>query len=319
MAGLTDPSTIGTIASLHRFPIKSMAGEAIDAASLTPMGIPLDRGWAVRNLEAGEQQGARKLPALLSLAATLDADDVPIVRFPDGETLRADDPRASVILSEFLGKRVRLVPPHPATDRAHFRNGRLLIDAEALRGEMGVRPGEAGPDLSRLPFAKVAELGRYATPPGTYFDAYPIHLITSASLAHVRQASGLSIDARRYRPNLVVDTPELAGLPEADWDGASLRIGTATLRIEASTVRCSIPGRAQPTYGIEADKRVVAAVAKSAARHLGAYAIVTRPGRVRVGDEVRMVPARKSRLRRRLVDTRRTLMRRAYGRILGSK
>ena len=115
--------------------------------------------------------------------------------------------------------------------------------------------------------------------------------LTTSSLRFVAERSGnTNVDARRYRPNLVIDTGDAAGLLEPGWEGTLLEVGDCRIRIETRTVRCSIPGRAQAIAGIDADKGVVRAVAEHADRHMGAYASIEKAGTVRVGDEVRLIP-----------------------------
>ena len=308
---------IGHVDRIFRFPVKSMTGEEIrEGLLMRDGGIRLDRTWAVRNLDAREQQGARKLPALLQLSAAFERNgesgEAPIVTFQDGRTLRADSEEASAAVSEFLGRRARLVPLRPREDAAHYRKGRFFVDAKEFREEMGVAPTEVGPDLSSLPLRRVAHLGVFATPLGTYFDAYPLHLLTTSSLAYVTEKLGrLALDPRRYRPNLVIDTGEVGELLEPGWEGATLRIGRCEIQVEARTIRCAIPGLAQPAHGIDADKTVVRTVAKHADRHLGAYATVAQPGTVRVGDPVHLVDANRN----RITNTLRSLQRKVLGRV----
>ena len=314
---------IGTVRSLHRYPVKSMVGEELSAVEVGVGGIPGDRIWAVRNLDVGEQQGARQLPGLLGLAATLpegDSRDVPIIGFPEGDALAADDPRASERLSAHLGKRLALVPLEPASNAAHYKKASSKLNAPELRRELGVRPGERAPDLSRLPLRKLAELGVYMTPPGTYYDAFPLHLLTTSSIRFIADQSGNdNIDPRRYRPNVVIDTGDTDGLLEASWEGAALEVGGCVIRVEAQTVRCSIPGRAQAIDGIEADEEVVRAVAEHAERHLGVYATIERAGTVRAGDAVTLVPSGRGGLANHIRRTQRSLTRAIIDRLLGDK
>ncbi len=60
-----------TIAGLWRYPVKSLAGEAIDEATLTPHGIPGDRIVYVRGPEG--LRTSRRQYRLLGLRGTLDA------------------------------------------------------------------------------------------------------------------------------------------------------------------------------------------------------------------------------------------------------
>lgn len=312
-------TVVGKVRSLHRYPVKSMVGEAIEEAAIGELGVPGDCAWAARNLELGEQQGARKLPKLLTLTASFvdgDASGVPLIGFPDGSSLRADDPRASERVSEHVGTRVKLVPLEPRSNAAHYKKANQKLDAAELREEMGVVPGEAGPDVSTVGFRKMVELGTYATPPGTYFDAFPLHVLTTSSLRYVaEQADNPNIDARRYRPNILVNT-DAPGLLEPTWEGAALQIGACRIRVDAPTVRCSNPGRVQAIDGIDADKSVIRAVAEHADRHLGVYASIEQPGRVRVGDEVRLVPRKANPVADSMRGAKKAVLRSVVGYLL---
>ncbi len=314
---------VGHVQSLHRYPVKSMVGEDVRSVNVTSSGLEGDRAWAVRNLEAREQQGARRLPGLLGVVSMSQtpgdpsSSGPPLLRFPDGETLVADDPRASERLSEHLGKRVKLVPLAPRSNLAHYRLGRLSADGAELRREFGMLAGEDAPDMSNIPFRKLAQLSVFATPPGTYFDAFPLHLITTSSLRYVRSQSGnANIDARRYRPNVVIDSGDSEGLIEAGWEGARLELGGCEIHVEARTIRCSIPGRAQAIEGIGADKDVIRAVAQHADRHLGVYATVIRGGSVSRGDPVHLFPRAERPVADRLRQMQRGVIRRIFGHLL---
>ena len=163
-----------------------MGGEQLRTCDLGDLGIPGDRGWAIRDEVAGEIRGAKKLPALLLAAARYveepAADRIPAAEivFPDGIRMRTDAPDVAARLSELVGRRVTLWPRRPPDDRAHYRRG--LPDnpdfETELRGIFGRLPDEPLPDLAVFP----QELFEYTSPLGTYFDALPIHLLTTASL-----------------------------------------------------------------------------------------------------------------------------------------
>ena len=64
-----------TIAGLWRYPVKTMAGEPITEALLTPLGIPGDRIVHVRGPEG--VRTSRRQYKLLGLHGSLDADGLP--------------------------------------------------------------------------------------------------------------------------------------------------------------------------------------------------------------------------------------------------
>jgi uncharacterized protein YcbX len=113
-----------------------------------------------------------------------------------------------------------------------------------------------------------------------------VHLVTTASLAALRERSGLDGDRLRFRPNLLVDAGPARGFCEFDWIGKRLRAGESVLAVESKTIRCSMPSRAQPRLGIPEEPRITAALVVHCKRHLGVNVHVESGGPVRTGDPV---------------------------------
>jgi uncharacterized protein YcbX len=252
-----------------------------------------DRSWAIRDEESGALTGAKKLPSLMHLEARFveepRAGEAPervrpvVVRFPDGSEAASGSSEVHDRLSDHVKRRVRLVPLAPVRDRAHYR-ARQASESE-LRQIFELAPGEPLPDLSMLPLALLAELALYATPRGTHFDCFPLHVLTTASVEALRAlAPGSDFDVRRFRPNLLLETDARDTLTELAWCGGTLDAGSFRARIETPTPRCSMPSRSQP--GLAADPRIMKTIAAHAERCLGVYASIAKPGRVQVGDRV---------------------------------
>src|SRR5262249_39891992 len=237
--------SIGRVRELWRYPVKSMAGERLDEATVDAGGIPGDRGWAVRDERGGGIRGAKKIAGLMRLSArylespTRSQPRVPEIELPDGTRLRADAPDAAARVSAALETPVTLWPLLPASEREHYRRGPpdhadVLTELRSIFGRL---PDEPLPDLSQLP----RELFQFESIPGTYFDALPIHLLSTASLdALAKAAPGSRPDVRRFRPNFVIETePGLTGFVEADWLGRRIRVGTLELGSDSiATMRC---------------------------------------------------------------------------------
>ena len=58
-----------SIDQIWRYPVKSMRGELLEEANVTPGGILYDRGWAVRDEKANTIRGAKYMPTLLQCSA----------------------------------------------------------------------------------------------------------------------------------------------------------------------------------------------------------------------------------------------------------
>ena len=231
------------------------------------------------------------------------------ITFPDGSSIRSDDAHVNACLSEYLGARVSLWPLQPASDKAHYRRRqpgaevvgvmgksktfRRVLQAIApftplnaqLRGEFSREADEPVPDLSELP----GELFEFATPPGTYFDAFPVHVLTTASLDAMRKVNSEALwDVRRFRPNFLIETPpETEGLVENEWASRRVRIGEVTIACSIPTVRCGMTMHAQGD--LPKDPTVLRSIVRDAGQTLGMYANVESCGGVRVGVSVELL------------------------------
>ena len=118
----------------------------------------------------------------------------------------------------------------------------------------------------------------------SHFDEGPLHLVTTASLRHLRGPAD-PLDVRRVRPNLVVDVPG-EGLVEQDWIGVRIEVGGTVLQVRGPMDRCVMVTMAQP--GLPAAPGLLRELAETADTCLGVVVDVLTPGTVRVGDALRL-------------------------------
>src|SRR3954453_5903759 len=229
-----------TVRSLHRYPVKSMLGEALDEVELGPAGVPGDRSYAVLDAEDGTVASAkhpRKWAALLGMrAAYLDepraGEPLPpvTITFPDGGTRRSDDTDVDAALSAALGRRVRLTSRVP--EKPVFEEQWPDID--------GLAPTEfiESTTTSHTDGEPVSTIGLAAmAPPGAFVDLAVLHVLTTATLAALSAAApGSAFDPRRYRPNVLLDVPD--PFAEDEWVGAGLDLGEAGIDVAMPTMRC---------------------------------------------------------------------------------
>lgn len=170
--------------------------------------------------------------------------------------------------------------------RPHLGTLIRLAGLDAPTREMfGREPDEPLPDFSAIP----SELFEFTSPPGTYFDLAPFHLLTTSSLAAMARLNPASSwDVRRFRPNFLIETEgDIEGLIEAGWGGRALRLGEVTLRCSMPTVRCGMTTHAQA--GLPKDPAVLRTVVREAGQSLGVYASAVDSGRIAVGDAVELL------------------------------
>jgi uncharacterized protein YcbX len=270
-----------------------MQGGTVDALELVPTGALGDRVWAVRDEEKGGIRGAKKIAGLMGIAARFVEEPTPDrpapaveLTLPDLTAVRSDDPAVDARLSAALGRPVSLQAIRPADDLDHYRRGAPDsddLDVE-LRSIFGRLPDEPLPDL--MPFLHVIE---YESPPGSYVDAYPVHLLTQQTLDWLQgQVPGSTVDVRRFRPNLVVDAPGGDdAFPDRAWIGHRVTVGEVELEVVYDCPRCVMITR--PFADLPADRDILRTVVREADQNIGVYANVLRPGVVRPGDEVTLL------------------------------
>jgi len=302
---------IGQLKQIWRYPIKSMGGETLSSVPLSSKGIAGDRCWAVKDTETNEIRSAKQWPELLNYRATLPAgaeinqsefesglygDALPDIAIscPDGQSLRARQTDVAELLSSALGRQAILTPLAPPDDFDHYRLAKQPDETDIAEA-MQLQPGETlMQHVAKIPPKMQAELlenlKHYATPPGTYFDALPLHVLTTASMDYLRSKAGVDAVAERYRPNLVIESADASpALLENDWVGKRLQIGEVVMRISMKTMRCAMPSRQQTWCDLEAEKGMARAMVEHCDRHLGVYAAIEQPGGIHVGDQVHLL------------------------------
>lgn len=125
------------------------------------------------------------------------------------------------------------------------------------------------------------------------FDAAPIHIVTDASLRQMDRWVDDELDARRFRPNVVVELESVEPFAEAQWIGRRLRLGVVEVEVVSPTERCVVT-TVDPDTG-ERDRRVQTVLATERENLFGVYAAVAGPGWIHVGDPVALVEAEPGR------------------------
>lgn len=263
---------IGTVVSLHRYPVKSMIGEELNATKVGLNGFQGDRVFALADAETGKIASAKnpsKWPTLFqfhaAFAEPLNGDHLPpaCITLPDGKTVSTDDKSVATQLSSSLGKPVRLL--------------KTAVGAGTLE--------EYWPDIDGL--ARRDVVTDEAMPADTFFDLGMIHLLTTATMDsyHVLYPKG-RFEPRRFRPNLVVQTVDgLGNFPENAWDEKTLAIGSEVkIKITGPCGRCVMT--TLPQGDLPKDPGILKTAAKHNQARVGAYASVLQCGVIRLGDAV---------------------------------
>lgn len=274
-------ASLGEVAELRRFPVKSMLGELCGSLAIDATGVAGDRRCALVDTASGKLASAKRPTpwrALLTMSARLIDDRVEIT-LADGSCITSDAADADAQLSAAIGRPVTLIN---ARERA-FAIDRADPDELAERGEA------CDGDYAQITIGQ-------ALPGGGFADFAPIHLLSTASLARVAEVAGPA-EAARFRANILVETPNASAFTENDWVGRRIAIGGAlVLRVIEPTPRCAIPtlahGALLPNPRLTqligtVNKAMMTGMPPLAC--LGAYAQIEHAGTIAVGDSARLL------------------------------
>ena len=289
---MTKLEIVGKVIEIWRYPVKSMRGESLQTSHIDSLGLCGDRGWAVRDEESREIRGAKKFPALMRCSSKYSVEpsnsNIPPAKisFPDGSTINSDSGMVNERISQYLESEVSLFPRLPESQEDHYRRKEELSEP-VIRQMLGLHKNEAIPDLSIFPDEVLQEINEFSTMKGTYFDAYPIHLLTTSWLKELKNHSSKSaFETDRFRPNLLIES-DGPGLVELAWCGDTIQIGTVKLNCEIPTIRCSMT--THETGSLPRDIDVLKTIVKKTGRNVGVYASILSEGRVSVGDDVKIL------------------------------
>jgi uncharacterized protein YcbX len=227
---------VGHLAALWRYPVKSMAAEALEHAEVSWQGVPGDRRWAfIRNGKVSSGfpwLTIRERPDLWHYCPSFVQPELP------------DKSRTIVVTP--AGRELDVVSP-------------------ALAAELGDRVGVIR-----------SERG--------FFDTMPLSVLTTQTVAALSTMVGATLEARRFRPSLLIDSSSAAPFREDAWVGRVLRIGALRMRIDKRDQRCVVVNVDPVTA--RRSPAVLRAIARDRDACLGVYGSTVQPGRVAVGDPV---------------------------------
>jgi uncharacterized protein YcbX len=120
------------------------------------------------------------------------------------------------------------------------------------------------------------------------FDDASISVIASATVCEIARLAGQSPDERRFRPNVVVRLLRASPFQEDGWLGGALTFGEGedapAITVTMSDLRCSMvnfdPDSARPA------PEVMKAIVRANQNNAGVYGVVTRIGRLAVGQSI---------------------------------
>ncbi|MCK5898674.1 MAG: MOSC domain-containing protein [Methylococcales bacterium] len=260
---------IATLQSLWRYPVKSMQGESLGASLITASGLEGDRAFALLDEETGHIASAKnpkKWPNMFFFHAhyeDLEAGQFTIT-LPDGSKVNSSDEKINTVLTNFIGRKVRLISEVPQAPQLE----------------------EYWPDIPELDNKDIVT--DEDMPKGTFFDLANLHIITTATLKELKRLYPEGdFSLQRFRPNLVLDTDE-TGFVESAWIGKTIAIGAdLKLKITDHCPRCVMT--TLPQGDLPQDHKILRTAAQHNEAHVGVYAEIIQQGTVKYGDKITLL------------------------------
>src|SRR3990172_5899434 len=197
------------VEAIYIAPVKSLALQRVDRASVTKTGLRGDRQFFLVS-DRDRLLTMREYGPLATVRGTYTLNPERLrIEFPGGAVCEADPAPGGPLTARFFGQ----------YDVEAFETPGPWNDAFARFTGMPVRLARAAPKRAAV-------------------DVFPVSVLSSASVDELRRTAGEpAIDVRRFRPNVYVAgaaTPH----EEDGWLDRSVRIAGAVIRVRMRDERC---------------------------------------------------------------------------------
>ncbi len=258
---------IGTVASLWRYPVKSMRGESLPELFAGYAGIYGDRLYAFRS--AARDDGN---PFFNACVQREMLQYRPVFRTP-----------ARTIAPPHLAKAEQITP---GVTPLYADPTDLLVDVETPGGETLAIDDPALLDLLLQGMDPQHQLTLLRSE-RALTDCRPLSLISLQTVRQLSCENAEEIDARRFRANIYLDLLDGRGFAEDDLVGRTLRIGEkAIISVLLRDPRCVMIAL-DPETG-EKTPSILKQVAQAHENCAGVYAAILHEGMIRDGDRIEL-------------------------------
>lgn len=264
-----------SLSAINIYPVKSLQGIALQAASATPRGLEHDRRLMVVDAQ-GEFLTQRRFPRMATVWTDI-GDGILSLSAPDAGSVEVplEPGGATTLRVRVWGSECDAVPVSAGADA-------WLSDYLGQPCRLVYMP-ERSQRFSPERFAGPGHLVGFA-------DAYAYLLVGEGSLADLNarlaRRGHPALPMNRFRPNLVVAGGE--AYAEDGWK--EIRIGEAVLRAAKPCGRCQVTTTDQATGEVRGPEPLATLAAYRESDVYGVMfgmnLVTVKPGRVRVGDRV---------------------------------
>lgn len=257
-----------TVTRLSTTPVKGLLLHHPDSIDLTPQGAAGDRLFYLLD-DTGKLQSCTRNPDLYGLSAAYDP-----------ASGRLDVSRGDEWLLGGIIEPARAVD----TDMRGLRTLRADVVAD--------------PVWSTFFSDIVGRPVQLLQARGSAYDVHPVTLLGTGSVEELAHHSGVPrIDSRRFR--MLIEFSGGDSHVEDSWNGNLLEVGDATLRAGGPVKRCAATTRNPDSGAVDLQtlQLITAYRGRQESEHglgayFGIYCDVVTPGRISVGDNLRLVQVR---------------------------
>jgi uncharacterized protein YcbX len=261
-----------SVSGLSIFPVKSLAGVEVPAASLDRFGLVGDRRWMVVD-EQRRFMTQREFPQMALISVRVMSHGIELEN--NGERVWVALPAAT---EKTLPVQVweDIVPAQDTgNDAAHWLSRvlgcscRLVYMADNVHRYVDGVYASAGETVS-------------------FADGFPILLVSQASLDDLNSRLQMPVLMNRFRPNLVVTGCE--AYAEDGWQ--RIRVGDTEFEVAKPCSRCVMPSIDQSSAAKDPEiLRVLASYRRAADRktYFGQNLLYAGTGELRLGDSVEVL------------------------------
>ena len=249
----------GVLKNIWRHPLKSHGREELNYADLTiGQAMPWDRHWGVLHDSSNKESDNEGWMSCLNFSRGSKA------------------PELMAINAKFDEYSQELTLSHPKIGNFKFQPNNIGDQKKFLEWVIPICPKDRA-----LP-AGIYELPKRGLTDTPYAS---ISLNNLSSNREVGRILGCEISPLRWRGNLWFDG--LVPWEEFEWIGMDLRIGTVELHVKERIERC-LATTANPNTGVR-DADTLKALNSRGHQDFGVYAVVTKTGRVALGDKLEIL------------------------------
>ncbi|MFL6336811.1 MAG: MOSC domain-containing protein [Pyrinomonadaceae bacterium] len=260
-------TTVGTVESVWRYPVKSMAGGEVAEAFVGFSGVYGDRCYAFRDSAA--RKGFPYLNASVQQRMLLYR---PRFRYPERAAAPPNLAAASAIA--------------PGVTPANAEPGDLSLDVLTPQGAV-VPVDDPALIETLLEGLRGAHDLTLVHSDRSMTDCRPVSLISRQTVRQIEGELGVTLDKRRFRANVYLDLDGGEGFGEEQWVGRRLRLGPrAVVAVLERDPRCKLISL-DPDTG-EHNPEVLRRVSQMHGACAGVYCAVLVEGLVAKGDPVEM-------------------------------